>query len=53
LNQVRIRKLQRDLEEIDRKILAEPQNVELFKQKQELSRAYRRMTSKVVHKIRF
>jgi len=53
LNQVRIRKLQRDLEDIDRKILAEPQNVELFKQKEELNRAYRRMTSKVVHKIRF
>ena len=53
LNQVRIRKLQRDLDELDRKILAEPQNVELLKHKQELNRAYRRMTRKVVHKIRF
>lgn len=53
LNQVKIRKIQRELEEIDRKILAEPHDMELLKQKRDLKSAYRRMTNKVVHKFRF
>jgi hypothetical protein len=53
LKQVRIRKLQLDLEEMDRKLLNEPQNLDLFKQKQALSKEYKQLTRKVVHKIRF
>ncbi|MDP2173288.1 MAG: DNA primase [Candidatus Cloacimonadaceae bacterium] len=51
LNQVKIRKLQRDLESIDRKIMSEPTDLELLKQKERLASQYRRMTRKVVHKI--
>lgn len=50
LVQVRIRKLQRDLEELDRKILSEPNNVGLLKEKQELRRIYRSMSSQIVRK---
>jgi len=53
LIQVRIRKLQLDLELMDRKLLNEPENLDLFKQKQALSKEYKQLTRKVVHKIRF
>ncbi len=51
LNQVKIRKLQSDLEAIDRKIEKDTQDVELLKQKEALSRTYRRMTKKVVNRL--
>lgn len=53
LIQVKIRKMQRDVDDLDRKILAEPHDLELIKRKEELVRAYRLMTRKVVNKVRF
>jgi DNA primase len=52
LLQVKIRKMQRDVDDLDRKILAEPHDLELLNQKQTLLRAYRLMTRKVVNKVR-
>ncbi|MDZ4183244.1 MAG: hypothetical protein U1B83_10265, partial [Candidatus Cloacimonadaceae bacterium] len=52
LNQVKIRKIQRDLEDINRKIMSKPSDLELLKQKELLTSRYRRMTPKVVHKFR-
>jgi replicative DNA helicase len=51
LKQVKIRKIQRELDEIDRMINKEPQNVELFKRKTELSQTYRQMTKRVVKRL--
>jgi DNA primase len=51
VEQVRLRKIQRDLEDLDRRISANPDDLQLLKQKEELSRNYRRLTPKVVHKI--
>lgn len=51
LKQVKIRKLQRDMEALDRMINKEPQNLELFKQKTRLAHNYRLLTKKVVHKL--
>ncbi len=51
LKQVKIRKIQQELDDIDRMINKEPQNVELFKRKTELSRTYRLMTKKVVNRL--
>ena len=51
LTQVRLRKIQRDMLDLDRRIMADPQNLELLGQKRELSQTYRRMTRKVVHKV--
>lgn len=53
LIQVRIRKLQLDLEEMERQLIKDPLNLELFKQKEKLSHVYKQLTRKVVHKIRF
>lgn len=53
LKQVKIRAIQRKLDELDRMIEREPQNLELLKQKQELSITYRRMTKRVVNKVLF
>ena len=50
LEQVKIRKIQRDLRDIDRRIMAEPENKTLLKEKSKLVALYRQMTSKVVHK---
>jgi DNA primase len=50
---LRIRKIQRDLEEMDRAIIKDPNNLELLKQKETLNLAYRRMTRKVVNKVLF
>ncbi|MDD2228884.1 MAG: DNA primase [Candidatus Cloacimonetes bacterium] len=50
---LRIRKIQRDLEEMDRSIIKDPDNLELLKQKEKLNLAYRRMTRKVVNKVLF
>ncbi|HRY84171.1 MAG TPA: hypothetical protein P5533_06015, partial [Candidatus Cloacimonadota bacterium] len=52
LAQVKIRKIQRDLDDLDRMIKTEPQNLELLKQKERLSQMYRTMTKKVVNKVR-
>ena len=52
LAQVKIRKIQRELDDLDRMIKAEPQNMELLKQKERLSQMYRTMTRKVVNKVR-
>ncbi len=51
LAQLRLRKLQRELEDIDRRIKADPADRQLLEQKHKLSQTYRRMTRKVVHKI--
>jgi hypothetical protein len=53
LSGIRIRKIQRDLEEMDRAIIKDPTNLDLLKQKEKLSISYRRMTRKVVNKAHF
>lgn len=53
LSGIRIRKTQRDLEELDRAIIKDPTNLELLKQKEKLAHSYRRMTRKVVSKALF
>jgi DNA primase len=53
LSGIRIRKVQRDLEELDRAIVKDPNNLELLKQKEKLAHSYRRMTRKVVNKVLF
>jgi predicted phage tail protein len=50
LTQVKIRKLQRDISDMDRMIEKDPQ---LLKQKRTLTQKYRRMTKKVVNKVLF
>ncbi len=45
VDQVRVRKIQRDLEDIDRRILAEPGNFDLLRSKMELLNTYRNMIS--------
>jgi predicted ATP-grasp superfamily ATP-dependent carboligase len=50
LEQVKLRKIQKDLRDIDRRIIAEPENKKLLKEKSKLANLYRQMTSKVVHK---
>ncbi len=50
---LRIRKLQRDLDDMDRAIVKDPNNLELLKQKEKLTLVYRRMTRKVVNKVLF
>ena len=52
LSQVKIRKIQRDLDDLDRMIKSDSQNLELLKQKERLSQMYRTMTKKVVNKVR-
>jgi len=52
LHQVTVRKLQYDLEQMDRKIIAEPTNLELFKQKAELLEQLKLITKNmVIHRI--
>jgi DNA primase len=51
LSQVKLRKTQRDMLDLDRKIVADPNNLQLLEEKKRLTAAYRRMTRKVVHKI--
>ena len=53
LSGLRIRKIQRDLDEMDRAIIKDPSNLELLKQKEKLTLTYRCMTRKVVNKFRF
>ncbi len=49
--QVKLRKILRDLEDIARKIMADPGNLGLLRQRTELSSAYREMTRAVVTRI--
>ena len=51
LTGLRIRKVQRDLEEMDRAISKDPKNLELLKEKEKLAIKYRQMTRKVVNKV--
>ncbi len=52
LHQVTIRKLQYDLEQMDRKIITEPNNLEIFKQKAELLEQLKLITKNmVIHRI--
>lgn len=51
VNDIKLRKTQRDLEALDKAITEHPENLELLKQKSILSRNYRRMTKKVVNKV--
>ncbi|MFO7660162.1 MAG: DNA primase [Candidatus Cloacimonadaceae bacterium] len=52
LLQVIVRKLQFDLEQMDKRIIAEPHNLELFKQKAVLLQQLRQITkNKVIHRI--
>ena len=50
---IRIRKLQRDIGELDRAIIKDPHNLELLKQKEKLAASFRGMTSKVVNRVLF
>ncbi|HRV11117.1 MAG TPA: DNA primase [Candidatus Cloacimonas sp.] len=51
LHGLRIRKIQHELEEMDRAISKNPNNLELLKEKEKLALKYRRMTKKVVNKV--
>jgi len=51
LKQVKVRKIQYDMDLLDRMIEKNPQDMELLKQKETLVREYRSMTKKVVNKI--
>ncbi len=51
LSQVKVRKIQRDMADLDRRIIADPSNMELLSQKQKLATLYRRMISAVVPKL--
>lgn len=52
LLEVTVRKLQADLEEMDKKIKAEPDNLEFFKQKSVLLQQLKQITkNKVIHRI--
>ncbi|HNQ43094.1 MAG TPA: DNA primase [Candidatus Cloacimonadota bacterium] len=53
VNDIKLRKTQRDLEALDKAITENPSNLELLKQKAILSRNYRLMTKKVVNKVLF
>lgn len=50
---LRVRKLQRDMEMLDRAIIKDPHNLELLKQKEKLARVFRSMTRKVVNRVPF
>jgi DNA primase len=51
IRDLKLRKIQRDLEALDKAISAEPENRDLLSQKSELMRVYRKMTKKVVNKV--
>lgn len=53
IKDLKLRKLKRDLEALDKAIARDPDNLELLKQKETLSREYRRMTKRVVNKVLF
>jgi len=51
IKDLRLRKIQRDLEALDKAISQDPENRDLLSQKADLARAYRSMTKKVVNKV--
>lgn len=51
IRDLKLRKIQRDLEALDNAISAEPENRDLLSRKSELLRVYRMMTKKVVNKV--
>jgi DNA primase len=52
LLQVKVRKLQHDLEQMDKRITAEPNNLELFKQKADLLKQLKQITKNmIIHRI--
>jgi DNA primase len=53
IKDLKLRKLMRDLEALDKAIVQDSDNLELLKQKESLSREYRRMTKRVVNKVLF
>lgn len=53
IQDLKLRKLQRDLEAMDQAITSDPENRDLLAKKSELTRAYRLMTKKVVNKVLF
>jgi DNA primase len=53
IRDLKLRKLKRDLEVLDKAINRDSGNLELLKQKETLSREYRRMTKRVVNKVLF
>lgn len=53
IKDLKLRKLMRDLEALDKALMQDSDNLELLKQKESLSREYRRMTKRVVNKVLF
>jgi hypothetical protein len=51
IKDLKLRKVQRDLEALDKAISQDPENRDLLSQKADLVRAYRSMTKKVVNKV--
>lgn len=51
IKDLKLRKLKRDLEGLDQAIQEDSQNMELLKEKEKLSREYRRLTKRVVNKV--
>lgn len=48
LDQIRLRKLQRDMRDLDRRIQAAPEDIRLLEEKRKLALAYRSLSGKVV-----
>ena len=53
IRDLKLRKIQKDLEALDKAINQEPENSDLISRKSELMREYRKMTKKVVNKVLF
>ncbi|HOH60030.1 MAG TPA: hypothetical protein PLI73_03885, partial [Candidatus Cloacimonadota bacterium] len=51
IKDLKLRKVQRDLEALDKAISQDPENRDLLSQKADLVRTYRSMTKKVVNKV--
>ena len=48
LDQIRLRKLQRDMRDLDRRIQADPEDIRLLEEKRKLALTYRSLSRKVV-----
>lgn len=51
IKDLKLRKLKRDLDGLDKAINGDPENLNLLKEKDKLSREYRRLTKRVVNKV--
>lgn len=51
IKDLKLRKLKRDLDHLDKAINGDPENLDLLKEKDKLSREYRRLTKRVVNKV--